>query len=265
MDRKKRLAYLASEDKGVDTPLDKKLTINFESGLPIIHIDSTTVENFTVKTITNTALADEVNDLPIKLLDPTYRIPDEANPGEEKYDTRYVFISKFTIPMTRNVIIIYYEKKYKDFIIIPDLRFYIDGFGKSANVINGTLIGYQDKTDKQAVIAKTTIKEDDAITIVTEAKNIETKTHLMLINSFEKTTGINNVNIGVSADGSAEYNEIPSEATIVLELGTAEQVFTKTTKLPVYLLRQVSVEKHNLLAAGTQDMKSKKLFVTLKF
>lgn len=185
-------------------------------------------------------------------------IVDDDMPG------RYVKMGGTCSALTQNVALIYYDKKYKDVIIVPDLAY----LTIPSIQIPFNLTGYR-------LGSFTPVRDGDITTMLgkkettrfdlPEGKTVgKFKSYLLSLTG----TGTNN---NMACDRFEEMianvwniNHFSRRPSVLVELGTPQQLFTGNDPLHLYILAQLNVIDFSLFYAGFMNYTGK-LYLHFKF
>lgn len=193
--------------------------------------------------------------------------PGEANTVKIQDATqqdRFIPIGGTRSALTQNVLLFYYDKKYHDILITPDLNFLtVPGIRTRLN-----LAGYR--------LGSNTPLEDADITSMlgmsyeTAFELPETKTGLKFKSTMMSLTGTGTSN-NAAADRFEEMidsiwniNHFSRRPSVIIDLGTPASLFKQPSPLYVYLLGQLSLMDYTLNYAGYLDV-TDNLYLHFKF
>ena len=195
-----------------------------------------------------------------ELIDPVYQ---EAN-----RKARYVFLGKVRAEITMNVATFFYDNKYNDIIIIPNLEGYKYILPSDTVVINGRAVGYTQELQDARVMNNISVTDKNSKTLPEIDKvlnSIKIKTIGMPgiepgpvtgESMFEKFIG-NNKQYNVNLNDMAPIN--------LIELGTAQEVFGNDVDLPLYLLHQTEFKGYGIKSINITSSQGSKLYLVLRF
>ena len=195
-----------------------------------------------------------------ELIDPVYQ---DAN-GKP----RYVFLGKVRAEITKNIATFFYDNKYNDIFVIPNLEGYKYILPSDTVVIYGRAVGYLQKFQDTRVMNTISVTDSSSIALPEINK---------VLNSIKiKTVAIPGVEPGpVTGETmfekfvgpNKEYNiDVMDMAPInLIELGTAQEVFGKDVDLPLYVLHQTEFKGYGIKSINVTSSQGSKLYLVLRF
>lgn len=189
-----------------------------------------------------------------------------CNTDIESYDDtetdRFISISTVTSPLTYNKLNFYYDKKYSDILITPNLEF-------SSLVSKNNLqfrcyrLGNNNKLSTRHPLGKLGMEKSDYIKLPEAKANTGMKVHLVSLPGFHSENIMNTTRFE-ETEGNFNILHIDRALCPIIELGTGSALFTDTN-LHVYLLAQDTFVGYGIESIARQDVASKKLYLNLRF
>lgn len=223
------------------------LTIYVENTLPIfitkdsIITDTNTMVRNTTGAACNTAL--------------TSRVDTEAD--------RFIGLATVQSPLTYNKANLYYDTKYKDILIIPNIEFY--SLVKNGNYdVRAYRLGSRTVLNSKVAIGTLGMEEANRVQLPEAKANTGMKCYLTTIPGFHSESFIDTTRFEEQVNS---FNLLHSDRSLmpILNLGTGSSIFTGTTSLPVFLLHQMSFRDYGLESVGILDTAKLNLYVAFRF
>lgn len=189
-----------------------------------------------------------------------------CNTDIESYDTtetnRFIKIATVQSPLTYNKVNLYYDTKWKDIILTPNLEFY--SLVKNGNYdVRAYRLGNRNVLTSK-MISLLGIEEASRVQLPEAKANTGMTTYLTSIPGFHSESFIDTSRFEESV---GTFNLLHSDRSLmtILNLGTGSSLFTGNTLLPVYLLHQMSFRDYGFESVGLQDVSSTNLYVAFRF
>lgn len=224
------------------------LTIYVENTLPIF--------------ITND---DYLNNKKIKFREtPGSAVTTSITDYNKEMENRFVNIANVESPLTYNKISLYYDKKYEDIIIVPNLDVYT--ITKNGNYeVRALRLGSSRKLQTKYVYNMLGTEPTDIVKLPLAKANTSVKGLLVSLTGLSTEGNLNNNRFEEMVDNVHNLLHQDRKLGTIIELGTGSQLFTENKPLAVYLLSQHSIMDYGLEDIKLQDVASKKLYFILKF
>lgn len=222
------------------------LTIYVENTLPIfitkdnVITDTNTMIRNTAGAACNTALA-------------SYNT-DETN--------RFISIATVPSPLTYNKVNLYYDTKWKDILITPNLEFY--SLVKNGNYdVRAYRLGNSNGLTSK-VISLLGTEEANRVQLPEAKANTGMKCYLTSIPGFHSESFIDTTRFEESVNS---FNLLHADRSLmtILNLGTGSALFTGTQPIRVFLLHQMSFRDYGFESVGLQDVSKLNLYVAFRF
>lgn len=234
---------------------NKSLIISVGNTLPIIITLPNMITELTLGAPISKPTTPAAKD--VKIVDPAY----EDEVGEE----RYVLLTVAESPLTGNRALFYYDKLFKDILVLPNVAFFNIYSSNFTYKIGAYRIGSGvpiTKSIPHQTIPTTEIgryvlpevNEDIANTCSLVRIPGHIPEHLLRNNAIEEmiTDKLNLVRNSV-------------QPTVIINLGSADKVFKTVDKLPLYLLSQSKLTEYGLDYINNVDPGTNDLFISLTF
>lgn len=257
-----RTGFLATDELGTKVLSKKTVSISLESALPFLAIPSDFVEKTKI-TEKTTAPVTDLNLLPNILVDAE---PDVN--GDLQVVERFIYISSITSPVTGNVMTMYYDKEFKDIILIPSLET-IDTVDISSGAVefklSGFVIGVNHGINYENEIAKYPYTEENSIQLPEAKTNIEVTTSTCILKGAGGYDTDNGVSRYVSGTEYDSILPVRTPYTNLVKLGAVTEFLSEASRLPTYLVYQASKDRHAVARLGNVDTKTSDIYFELKF
>ena len=175
---------------------------------------------------------------------------------------RFISIATVQSPLTYNKVNLYYDTKWKDIILTPNLEFY--SLVKNGNYdVRAYRLGNRNVLTSK-MISLLGIEEASRVQLPEAKANTGMTTYLTSIPGFHSESFIDTSRFEESV---GTFNLLHSDRSLmtILNLGTGSKLFTGNTLLPVYLLHQMSFRDYGFESVGLQDVSSTNLYVAFRF
>ena len=258
--RQIRQARLAKDETDLSALLNKTVAIRLNTSLPFMHIEQAYIDKTEYKTEDYASKADA--DLFNTLVDPTYTVKD--NNGNDVTATRFTFLTEINSSVTFSRSRMYYDAKYEDIIIVPDL----ESLGATSVTdgsyeLQGYVVGGLGNVD-QVADAINPVKDTAEYKLPLVNKNIASST------IFLETRGVGYAarrNVRVyrdTANGVRFFNNDTSTVALI-KLGKVTDIFTSAVKLPLYQYYQSGIKEYSGKYLGVVDTKDADIYVAINF
>lgn len=237
------------------------IVISVENTLPMFITLDNRLDEYTFK---EKSVTIPLND-DLKLVDDEYQ---QAN-GKE----RWIYTGCATSPLTNNIVMFYYDRKYKDVLILPNLEYLKLGLPTMRHDISASRLG------SGAILPTRYINQDVPNAFMHKYELAETKTNLSFKCKLTSLPGMatvsnNNHDDGFEEllqDGIGKFNNSINvrhntrRLASLIELGAAGSLFNNPGSIPVYMLYQHSSMEFGLQYISNISTGNSKLYVRLKF
>lgn len=240
----------------------KTISIEIESALPLLTIPSTFIEK--------TKINEKVSEPIVNLATLVNKLVDyEVNESEEKVLVeRYIFISTIVSPITGNQMSLYYDKEFKDIILIPNLETIDEGNivgGAVEFKLKGFAVTVNQSVDHDNEISKYPYTLENNVQLPEANENIVTTTSTCILKGaggYDNDNGVSRYVSGIEYDSILP---VRTPYTNIVKLGAITNFLTATVRLPTYLVYQTSKDRHAISRLGMVDTKTNDLYFELKF
>lgn len=248
---KHRTARLA-DINNANTFLNINVEINIEAALPmfVVHDD-----------LINRTKYLETSSRTIKK--PNITIGDKEY--TEKYNqSRFVFLGSAESGQTHDIIFLYYDRLFKDIIVLPDLSYLTVDVMPTTYLVNGYALGYVNT--KQLVLQPSdTIPVDESLKF--ELPEPVTNTEMVLtscwLNNSTKSLKYSSLEIAKVLDDGTQLNTTFVDYYHIVTLDTPNIFFKEDVPIPHYIMYQMGPGKYMLKSQGNKTTKSKLRFSIL--
>lgn len=240
----KRIGYLKGNNK-------IRIEISITNTLPLVITTNDIIDKVTYKTTPKVTTDSD-------LLDSD---PDEKN--------RFIFISKNMSYINSSSVCLYYDTKYKDIIVLPDLSY----TKLIKTVFTHKVFGHRVGSGREV-----SFKHNYNIVLSVEDNNNrvllpETNTNLNTETKMVSFPGMQYPDFGPDCDSFEEMlddainlKRYHRQLTNLISLGEASKVFKSLDKLPIYIIIQESARTFKYVYLGNVPIDpSTKLYLPLNF
>lgn len=223
------------------------LTIYVENTLPIL------ITKDTVLTDPNTLIRTgngEANNTPI------------VGFKDDETD-RFIGISTVQSPLTWNKVSLYYDKKWKDIIIVPNLEYYT--LTKNGNYdVRAYRLGNNNVLTSKVGTGTLGMEEPNRVLLPEAQEVTNMSTLLTSLSGFHSESFIDTTRLEESVNN---FNILHSDRSLstFIKLGTGSSLFANPSPLTVYLLSQTTIRDFGIESIGLQDISSLNLYVSFRF
>jgi len=252
-----RTGILAKVVNGTKVLTKKRLEIEISDAIPFIVTDDSIVTNTKIAENITTPVLD-LNTLPNQLVDDNATVLTE----------RYIYVTNIISPVTKNTMSIYYDKTFKDLIVIPSLNI-LDSSDIVTGAINfkvkGYALGVHYNPEYENEIEHYPYTPETNFQLPISNGNIGVTTTAVLINGAGGYLKDDSVGKYITGIDSNSYVPSKTSYTNFINLGQVSAFLSAVTKIPVYLLYQTSKHKHGVAHLGITDTKTSNIYFELKF
>lgn len=233
---------------------NKALSIGIVSSLPMLITKPEYIEELKVIETPSPNIVDEDFDIT------------DIEYTKEKGEERYVLLTVAESPLSKNRAVFYYDKLFEDIIILPNLSF-LDIVDINAHYeIRGFRLGSGGKISENRAHQVMAINENTVTKLPLTKNKISVKSKLVLVPGMTPEHMIRNDLIETMITNNDNLCRTTIQPSVLIELGTAADIFTKTgTNLPLYLLGQSTIREYTIQWLGNIDPKTHKIFISLTF
>lgn len=197
---------------------------------------------------------------------PNNKLVDKAWSNDNNQANRLSLMGIAKSAMTNSRAYFYYDKKYQDIIILPN----IDTISLAGNNIvfplDGFRLGSGVGMKTTSLINTISMDESDRVKLPTGKANVP---NMKCLYVTMPTGGTNrSVDSGmITIHVTNQYSCQESEGSLftLVELGTKTELFDNPSSLPLYLFHQTSLIEHGIRYLGFKDPGNQKLYVKLAF
>lgn len=229
---------------------------NLDKGVLVIHVENTlpifiTVEN-RLKEMT-------IREQTISLTGP--------NLTDDTLENRFTYISSVQSPITKNVAMLYYDKRYKDILILPNLEYLTHGVSSGTYCIRASRLGSGSRSNSRSWFHDVTNAYTSRCALPETKSNIQIKT---LLTNFTGTAFATPGNkdegyVEILSDNKGQIKHNMKRLQSIVNLGTAASLFKEVGPVPVYLLYQHTMMEFGIEYIANKLTDSNNLYVRLKF
>jgi hypothetical protein len=176
---------------------------------------------------------------------------------------RFISIATVQSPLTYNKVNLYYDTKWKDIILTPNLEFYSLVKNGNYDVRAYRLGNYTTLTSKKA-LGTLGMEEANRVQLPEAKANTGMTTYLTSIPGFHSESFIDTTRFEESVGNFNLLHQDRSLMTI-LNLGTGSSLFNSNNPIHVYLFHQMSFRDYGFESIGKQDVSSLNLYVAFRF
>lgn len=193
------------------------------------------------------------------------KLEDTEYKTQEKID-RYIYMGSLKSPMSLNVLFMYYDKKYKDILFVPDLRFLeLSTPNKTFGDIRCYRIGSGAELSKPTPNSTITLDESRAYSLPEPKTGLSPETKLVGMPGY----GIYHDRYGGGfeelVDNKINLLHDNRKLGTVVKLGRANEIFNNPNSLPIYLLYQYGVLDYGLKYLNVMNTENKVLYLLMRF
>lgn len=238
------------------------LSILIENVLPLLLMDDSVIENNVKITIDNAAISN-LDNIP-KLSDSEYL----ADTTKE----RFIFVCMCRSAISENNIMLFFDKKYSDIIVMPDIRSFNNADGvlvkdSVINIIANVIRNTTNDTGAKTLNMKLVNNSNSINGEIPETKeNIPTTSLLTLLDGHDDDPKMRKAKLNQQYP-TANLEIFRSELHPIsfLRLGKASEIFSVPGDLPVNIVFQQTYEKYRYCNAGVIDTGERDLYIAVTF
>jgi len=250
-----------NEGVGKTTVTDKTITIGLGASLPILLIDQAMLASKTVASLTDAA-AISLDNIVNGLSDPVYL----TNNGVE----RFTYIGTGSSSVSLSKIRVYYDAKYKDIFIIPDIVWL--GDNTPTDPTNGhsfTITGYHVGTGmsmkRQRSNHDIPLDTDFTYDLPLTNSNLPITVDEVRLHGLTPKSDLD-MTVGYAIDPNTRVYSSKSHISSIINLGTVGSLFTSVGMIPAYQVYQRSVNDYTMKYLGTKELPATSiLYIPLDF
>lgn len=191
-------------------------------------------------------------------------LPLDTKIVDEDMPDRFISMGCARSALTENIISLYYDKKYKDILVCPDFSYLTILTSSTPFNLTAYRLGSHTPLKDGDISSLLGMSEGDRFHLPEAKTGLKFKSYMLSITG----AGTNNA---IGADRFEELikdvwniNHFSRRPSVLVELGTPAEIFTKPTPLHLYLLAQLNVVDFSTYYAGYMDYKDK-LYLHFKF
>lgn len=194
---------------------------------------------------------------------PTITIGDKEY--TEKYkQPRFVFLGGAESGQSHDIIFLYYDRMFKDIIVLPDLDYLTVDLTPTTYLVNGYALGYANS--KQIVLQPSdTIPVEESLKF--ELPEPVTDTDLVItscwLNNSTKSVKYSSLEIAKVLPDGTQLNTTFIDYYHIVTLDTPALFFKGDVPIPHYIMYQVGPGRYVLKSQGNKTTKSKLRFSLL--
>lgn len=180
---------------------------------------------------------------------------------------RYVYMGAVKSPITYNILMLYYDRKWKDIILVPDLSFLdISSPNKLFDDIRCYRIGSGIDLPNSNANNHLPSHEVNRYQLAEGKTGLAAETKLVSLPGYGLFTDHYGGGFEEMINNSINLIHDNRKLGILIKLGTAAQVFTNpNVPIPTYLFFQYGVLDYGLKYLNVMKTENKTLWVTIKF
>lgn len=234
-------------------PTNKTTSIRVQASLPMFITDETRLQELILSSETTPAGSST-----------KYGISD-VDYKASLNDERYVYLTTAKSPITKNIVVFFYDKLCEDIIIVPDttallpydagFRLELRAYRLGAGVILDRYTPYQ----VLPVSEKTNYK------LPAIKGPIDVKTHIVMVPGVSQDNLVRTNLLDRRIDTDNIINISTVQPMTMIELGVSTNIFVKDAALPLYLLGQTSIREYQLHYINHSNPGTNKLYIGLNF
>lgn len=224
------------------------LTIYIENTLPILVTKDSYLNDANI--LVRSAAGEAINTAI------TGRQDDEAN--------RFIGIATVTSPLTYNKVNLYYDTKWKDIIVVPNLDFY--SLVNNGNYdVRAYRVGNNNSLTGKSGMYMLGTEEANRVQLP-EAQAV-TKTNCLLTSlpGFHSSSFLDTTRFEELVDNKINILHSDRSLTTFINLGAGSGLFKSAGTLPVYLLSQTTFRDYGIESVGLQNISKLNLYLSFRF
>lgn len=185
---------------------------------------------------------------------------------KENGKNRFIYIGMVRAPQTENAVRFYYDRKYQDIILTPDINFLKTSGLPGVYPLSGYAVGKLSNTgeiislDETVAVNESTHRnipeplDEDAL--LAKGKGLELDS--CFITGTNKSLWYKSLEIAKTLNDGTQLNTTQVEVINIVTLGAPEDLFGDAdVQLPHHMLYQYSPLKHMIKPQGCTPMKTK--------
>lgn len=225
-----------------------KLTIYVENTLPIlVTVDAIlTDKNTLVKTLNGSAINTNITGFQ----------DDEAD--------RFIGISTVQSSLTYNKINMYYDTKYKDIIILPDLSYYTVTNNGNYDV-RAYRLGNRNVLTSKVGTGTLGIEESNRVHLPEAQAVSNMQCILTSIPGFHSDSVLDTPRLEELIANKINILHTDRSLITFIKLGLGSDLFKTNNPIHVYLMSQITFRDFGIESIGLQDVSNKNLYLALRF
>lgn len=194
------------------------------------------------------------------------KLVDEEWFKANKNKDRMVFMGAAKSPFTSSRAYFYYDNKYQDIIILPNIDMIALAGNNIVFPIDGFRLGSGVGMRTTSIVNTISMDEADRVKLPEGKGNISTiNTRFVSLPLGGNNKSVDSAKITTYIQDQYSFEESDSSLFTLVELGTKADVFNNPTNLPVYLFYQTSLVEYGIRYLGFKDTGTNKLYVKLAF
>ena len=240
-----RILQLAVSENDKTTLTGNNLIINIKGTIPLMSISDTLINRRKVidttynGTVNGTKTATSRKDSNNTIVDINYK---ENNVSVD----RFIFLTSFTSAITNNYMRAYYDKKFSDIILIPELEYIDQNIKGQTYQVLGYRVGGGTKMNN--TYSDAIMPVEDTFKLPTTKEDINNK-HIVATMHGLASNGDNGVWETIS-NTNISTNDKKNQLAGLLSLGTPSDVFNTPSSVPTYVLTQVDDNRYEIKYVG---------------
>lgn len=180
------------------------------------------------------------------------------------YPDRFIFIGAVPSQLNQTLVYMYYDKKYKDIIIIPSIEQLSLAPDNFRFMIRGYRLGSGKEFPDSKLVNIINIDESNKYDLPEAKANANMKSKLITMPGYDPSNMINTNKFEEQVgDFNLQHGDRKLFTTICL--GTATDLFTTVDRLPLYLLYQASFTEFGITYLHNINPSNMKLYVSFRF
>lgn len=195
------------------------------------------------------------------------KLVDKEWSKDNKNEDRFIFMSAVRSAMTNNRAYFYYDNKYNDIIILPNIDTISLAGDNIVFPVTGFRLGSGVGMRTTNIINMISMDEADRVKLPKCKKNIKTmKSRYITMPTAGNNRSVDAAKITTYIQNKYSFEEVDGSMFIIIEMGTVADIFeTPPSSIPVYLLYQMSLIENGIRYIGFKNTENLKLYVKLAF
>jgi len=249
MKKNLRKCQIAISEGDKTTLTDKQVDVVVNNVLPLICVEKEFLDRKQYTSLLS-PLADDLNAVKNTLVDTIYL----AETGKE----RFTFITRTTSVLSKSIVNVYYDAKYKDILIIPELNLLGNATDddiviNSKFVLHGHVLGGGTYRDINETFETGTMDINNSVThyeIPTTKANIASNNILLNANGLNPQASKVGTYLETMITPSINFGNNNNIPVSLIDLGKWSDLFMELPTIPLYVLYGSSVNAYSIKYVG---------------